>query len=157
MSGYTELVKLLKKVQASGGLNCDEASICDYQDMIGHSSIEQLKELSNGDYKEAFYRVYCLAYGVIVTLRFYCQNSTKIENVLRERDGYVCDIEDLQDKLNKAKAESDKNLDLFSKAHEGYIKVCQEKDDIQKALNLANDEIVRLKARLFDLMEKRID
>ena len=40
MKQYEDLVKLVKRVQATGGMDTDEASVCDYQDMIGHSSDE---------------------------------------------------------------------------------------------------------------------
>ena len=147
MKGYEELVKLLNKVQATGGLDVDEKSICDYQDMIGHSTQDQLRELANGNLKESFYRVYGHSYGTVEAIRFFTQNSNKMYDLLLERDGLKADLEIANKDIDKYMLESSKN-------YKAMIQERQEKEQAQDDLKKAQEEIIRLKARLFDLMEK---
>ena len=147
MKGYEELVKLLNRVQATGGLDVDEKSICEYQDMIGHSTQEQLRELANGNLKESFYRVYGHSYGTVEAIRFFTQNSNKMYDLLLERDGLKADLEIANKDIDKYMLESSKN-------YKAMIQERQEKEQAQDDLKKAQEEIIRLKARLFDLMEK---
>lgn len=154
MKEYKDLVELLKKVQATGGLDCDTASVCEYQDMIGHSTDDQLRELSNGTYKSAFYRVYGLAYGTCEAINFYMNHSEKVYNLLLEKDQYKCDFENMQDRLDTAMTETKKNFDTAQKMRDAWEAEKTEKENIKKELEKANEEIIRLKAKLYDLMEK---
>ena len=147
MKGYEELVKLLNRVQATGGLDVDEKSICEYQDMIGHSTQDQLRELANGNLKESFYRVYGHSYGTVEAIRFFTQNSNKMYDLLLERDELKADLEIANKDIDKYMLESSKN-------YKAMIQERQEKEQAQDDLKKAQDEIIRLKARLFDLMEK---
>lgn len=154
MKGYEELVKLLNKVQATGGLDVDEKSICEYQDMIGHSTQDQLRELANGNLKESFYRVYGHSYGTVEAIRFFTKNSDKLYDILAERDNAVIDRDEALEKLENQKQ---KIADNFLKAQNALDAAEEEKAARLKAeedLKKAQDEIIRLKARLFDLMEK---
>lgn len=154
MKGYEDLVALLKKVQTTGGLDCDQASICEYQDMIGHSTQEQLKDLSNGVYISTFYRVYGLAYGTTEAIKFYMKNSDKVYNLMLDRDSLKCDLEEMKDKYDKQVLESKKNFDTAQKMRDAWEAEKAEKENIKKELEAAHEEIIRLKARLFDLIEK---
>lgn len=154
MKGYEDLVALLKKVQATHGIDTDIESINNYSDMIGHSSVDQLKELANGVYKETFYRVYGLCYGTVEAIRFFTKNSDKIEAILRSRDEAICDLEDMQDKLKKADDETKRAWDKSLEMRSAWEAEKTEKENIKKELEKANEEIIRLKAKLYDLMEK---
>lgn len=154
MKQYEDLVALLKRVQATGGLDCDQASICDYQDMIGHSSREQLKELANGVYIETFYKVYGLAYGTVEAIRFYTKNSENIETLLYSRDSLQCDLEEEKEKTEKAKEEAKKNFDTAARMRDEWEKEKTEKENIKKDLEKAQAEIIELKAKLYDLITK---
>lgn len=154
MKNYEDLVELLKKVQATGGLDCDQASVCNYQDMIGHSTADQLRELANGVYSGAFYRVYGISYGTLESIKFYMQNSDKVYNILLERDGLKCDLEEEKEKTEKAKKEAAKNADLMCKARDEWEKEKTEKEKAQKELEKAQAEIIELKAKLYDLITK---
>ena len=146
MLGYQDLLKVVKKVQSTGGLDCDEKSICDYQDMIGHSAVEDLQELSRGEYKEAFYRVYGASYGVVEALKYYSKNSK-----------YICDmiekIDDIQYMLTKETEKAKKSHETAETFRQGYENSLNEIKDL-KALNEKQAaEIITLKARLYDLMQ----
>ena len=154
MKGYEDLVTLLKKVQATHGIDTDEKSVCEYQDMIGHSSQEQLKELANGVYKETFYRVYGFAYGTVEAIRFFTKNSDRIEAILRERNEAICDRDDMQDVLEKEKAAHQTATKNAKTLCDDLYDEKRNTERLQKELEAAQDEIIKLKARLFDLMEK---
>lgn len=154
MKQYEDLVKLLNKVQATGGLDVDETSICEYQDMIGHSTQDQLRELANGSLKESFYRVYGHSYGTVEAIRFFTKNSDKLYDILGERDELKADLEDLKDELKAQKSKTEENWDKAQKMHEAWMNEKAEKEQAQDDLKKAQEEIIRLKARLFDLMEK---
>jgi type II secretory pathway component GspD/PulD (secretin) len=71
---YESLEELLKEVQATRGLDTNIEFITHVQDLIGHSTEDQLYELSK-QYKETFYRVYDEAEGIESTLRFFASYS----------------------------------------------------------------------------------
>ena len=147
MKEYKDLVELLKKVQSEPGhtLATDEASICEYQDMIGHSSVEDLAELANGVYKETFYRIYGMAYGTIEAIRFHCQHGEKILDICRRNDELQADVEDLTDTLKKKQETAEKLQQGYQKALED-IKAAEDRATKLEAENIA------LKAKLYDLM-----
>lgn len=147
MKNYNDLVELLKKVQATGGLDLDQASICDYQDMIGHSSIEQLEELANGNYKESFYRIYDAAYGTMETLRFYINHGEKIQAIIEE-----CEYWQEQTKEAEEKARS--NFQSFEKYLNLHSKEKARNDGLKSVIKAKDQEIIELKAKLYDLMTK---
>lgn len=154
MKQYEDLVALLKKVQTTGGLDCDQASICDYQDMIGHSTADQLRELANGVYSGAFYRVYGISYGTLESIKFYMQNSNKVYDILLERDNAVIDRDEALEKLENQKQ---KIADNFLKAQNAMDAAEEEKAARLKAeedLKKAQAEIIELKAKLYDLITK---
>ena len=152
MKGYEDLVTLLRKVQATGGMDCDQESVCEYQDMIGHSTEDQLAELSNGSYKRAFYRVYGEAYGVIEAIQFYCNHGEKITKIIRQNDELNLDLEDLKEDIAK------KDALIFAKdqhINELISDIDKKSTDIKKVTERAEkaeQENILLKAKLYDLM-----
>lgn len=158
MKKYEDLVKLLKEVQRTGMMKTDSESVCNYQDMMGHSSEEQLSELANGDYRESFYRVYAESFGITETLRFYTRHSNCIEKIVLERDQLLCDLEtekELKDKYLTSTETLRKNLketsDALGETMEKLYSTEKEKDEIIKSQAA---EITELKAKLYDLMTK---
>lgn len=157
MKEYEDFVQLLKEVQGSCGhiLNCSNESICEYQDMIGHSSEEQLTELANGIYKETFYRVYGLAYGTCEALRFYVKHSEKINEILAKNSDLEADLE-----AEKFYREEDKKEIMRLKSL--CNQAAREKEENDKKLKKAEEEIKaqaeeikELKAKLYDLIIKK--
>lgn len=154
MKGYEDLVKLLQHVQATHGFDTDEKTVCDYQDMIGHSSEEQLTELANGAYKESFYRIYGCAYGTIEAIKFFTKHGEKILAMLSENADLKCDLEIAEDNAKK-------NFDLAEKNRQSWIEEKNRANNAEnqitekeKEIASLQDEIIRLKARLYDLIEK---
>lgn len=154
MKGYEDLVKLLKHVQATHGFDTDEKTVCEYQDMIGHSSDEQLTELANGAYKESFYRIYGCAYGTIEAIKFFGKHSEKILAMLDENANLKCDLEIAEDKAKK-------NFDLAEKNRQSWIEEKNRANNAEyqitekeKEITALQDEIKTLKAKLYDLITK---
>ena len=145
MKGYEDLVKLVKEVQTSGILNVDMQKICEYQDMIGHSSDEQLTELARGDYKEAFYRVYDLSYGITETIRFYYSHSAKIEELKYK-------VSELQADLEDAKKLSEDRFHTCEKFRDKYDDMLTKNNDMHKENERLTAENLTLKAKLYDMM-----
>lgn len=146
MVGYNDLVALLKRVKATRGLDTDEESVCNYQDMIGHSTDKELSELANGEYKSEFYWVYSTAYRIEDTLNFYVHHSDKIYQIRVENDDLKCTNEDLRAELSEVKRE-------LSEEYQLYATVNKEKCSLEKENADLKAEIIKLKARLYDLME----
>lgn len=148
---YNNLEELLKEVQATRGLDTNIEFITHVQDLIGHSTIDELHDLS-WQYKETFYRVYDEAEGVEATMRFFAEHSRFSTN--------------LQEQLAEAEADRDKYHALWKvekETAERHAESMQMDDKEIKKLKLkaAEDqatidklqkELISLKAKLYDLM-----
>lgn len=152
MKEYKDLVELLKRVQATGGLDCDNESVCAYQDMIGHSSIEQLEELANGNYKEAFYRVYGLAYGTIEAIRFHCKHGEKIKELFVTIEDYKAEVERGSFLLEEEKKKTLETAKERNELQRQYNEADRERTKLQEVKERLEAENQALKAKLYDLM-----
>lgn len=148
--------ELCRRVAATHMLDkLDDDTVVAYQDLIGHATMEENKELSNDPaLMETFYWIYGAAYGTVAAIKFYMQNSNKVENILAERDTYKADYEGLKEtkrllseQLETAKKNSETLCDKLYEAK-------QEIDDTLEKLKTKDAEIVELKAKLYDLMNK---
>ncbi len=152
MTGYKELMELVKGVQASGLLKVDEASIVEYQDMIGHSTEEDLKELSNGMYKEAFYRVYGAAAGVVEAIRFYHKHGQKMIDMR----GRIDDLEALVSQYKGINEDRDAKIEKWQEKAENmrqsWEKAEKEKAEAQARIAELEAEAQALKAKLYDMI-----
>lgn len=149
--------ELCRRVAATHMLDkLDDDTVVAYQDLIGHATMEENKELSNDSaLMETFYWIYGAAYGTMAAIKFYMQNSNKVENILAERDTYKADYEGLKEtkrllgeQLETAKKNSETLCDKLYEAK-------QEIDDTLKKLKTKDAEIVELKAKLYDAMQNK--
>lgn len=148
---YNNLEELLKEVQATRGLDTNIEFITHVQDLIGHSTIDELHDLS-WQYKEIFYRVYDEAEGIEATMRFFADHSKFSLN--------------LQEQLADAEADRDKYSYLLKMEKDARLQDCKERNQFQaeniKTTAAVNDlkheneelkkELTELKAKLYDLM-----
>lgn len=148
---YKNLEELLKEVKATRILDTNIDFIVHVQDLIGHSTVEELHNMSR-DYKETFYRVYDEAEGIEATMRFFAENSKFSEN--------------LQEQLAEAEADRDKYRALWkvmketAERHEESMK--QDENEIKKlklkatedqaTIDKLQNELTQLKAKMYDLM-----
>lgn len=156
MKNYNDLVTLINRTAATGGLDVTDAAICDYQDMIGHSSEEQLAELANGKQNETFYRIYGVAYGTIAAIKFYCKHSNKLAEIIEEHDEARLDAEEEAEKQKEAAERWEARYnEQFSRREEAEASGCRLIDEnvtLAKELEDERREITELKAKLYDLM-----
>ena len=153
------------------GLSSTQEDICRAQDIFGHSTIEELVDLANdigrndengnpdpkGTWssgrrgtRSTFYQIAFNIWNWEDATRFWNQHS----NPLKE----AADIAEAQ------RRETKKRLDQLNEAHEALRqkavkldedlnKYVQKEFEARAALKEAEAEIIRLKARLFDMME----
>ena len=148
---YNNLEELLKEVQATRGLDTSIEFITHVQDLIGHSTVDELHDLS-WQYKETFYRVYDEAEGVESTMRFFAEHS-KFSLGLQEQ---LADAEADRDKyqhLYKKESES-RDLDIkeLQELRGKYNKNLTELVNKQNEVDELKNELTALKAKLYDLM-----
>lgn len=148
---YNNLEELLKEVQATRGIDTSIEFITHVQDLIGHSTSEELHDLSR-QYKETFYRVYDEAEGIEATIRFYKFHSAWTE--------------DLQTRLAEAEADRDKFEFMYDNLKETLETTTTDfqdlqqrnKDNLKELVNKQQEidelkkELTTLKAKLYDLM-----
>lgn len=154
MLGYEDLVKTLKEVQATGIMDTKTETVCNYQDMIGHSTVGQLRELATGQHKETFYRVYCQACGVIETLRFYFENSEAITAYREQIADQEAEIESLHGRLDTAEEIRDHFIEEHGNACREWASASAEIKKRDAEIEALKREAIELKARLYDMMTK---
>lgn len=146
---------LCKRVAATGGFDTDNDSVIAYQDLIGHATMEENAELANEPaLMESYYRIYGVAYGTIAAIKFYMQNSNKVIDMDYQLNEYKASFE--------AKCKELEFANEKIKAREKEVeKLCENMEELKgkisgyKASITERDrEIMKLKAKLYDLMQK---
>lgn len=154
MKGYKELLETVKMIQATGGMDIGNDAVCEYQDMIGHSSIEQLEELAAGNCREAFYRLYDAAYGTISTLRFYWQHSEKAQALQEAAQAADRERMRIRDYAETADKELERRAKVISDQEDKIIEAEEKATAAEQRAKAAEAESIQLKAKLYDLMNK---
>lgn len=144
------------------GHDTDIESICHYQDVFGHSCEEDHEKAAEGEYKETFYRLYQEAYGTIAVINFDRKHSVYCRNLRDQIEALESDIDDhleVEKDLRQKIQSRDKDIaDAAAKLTELYREndtLKKEKYALAEAVAKCGNEIVRLKAQLFDTMEAR--
>ena len=158
-SPYEGLYHLLRR--CIHGHDTTTEAICHYQDVFGHSCYEDLEKASESEYKETFWRLYDEAYGTVAMITFYGQHSRYCRD-LRERiedlEAETEEHKDIEKDLRQKILSRDRDLvDASKTISDLRCEIASLKDGRRKdaeALADVGKEVVRLKARLFDLMEK---
>lgn len=149
--------ELCNRVARESGhiLDLHDEAVTEYQDLIGHATEEENTELCNDPaLNETWYRIYGVAYGTTAAIKWYLNHSNKIAEM-------QCDLEEYKAKVEKKteelKAAHDDSLTQFERAAnaENVIKeMKRDMDGTLKALKEKEEEIIQLKARLYDLMQR---
>lgn len=148
---YDSLEELLKEVKSTRGLDTNIEFICHVQDLIGHSSIEDLDRLSH-EYKHTFYWVYNTAEGIENTIKFFAEYSNYCNNLRAE--------------LSEAEADRDKFKFLWQEEEKKSLQYAKERNteqatniktgaalsDLEAKNKALEAELITLKAKLYDLM-----
>lgn len=158
-SPYEGLYHLLRR--CIHGHDTDIDSICHYQDVFGHSCEEDLEKAAEGEYKEVFYRLYDEAYGTVQMINFYSKHSAYVRHLHEQIDDLECRVEELKDdcaKIRQERQNRDNDIcDARARIEELKKNIeLQKKDNDELIKTIFRDaqEIMRLKAALYDMKEK---
>jgi chromosome segregation ATPase len=148
---YDNLEELLKEVQATRGLDTSIEFITHVQDLIGHSTIDELHDLS-WQYKETFYRVYDEAEGVEATMRFFAEHSKFSLNLQEQLADAEADRDKYQHLYKTEKESRDLDLKELQELRGRHNKNLTELVNKQREVDELKKELTTLKAKLYDLM-----
>ena len=148
---YENLEELLKEVQATRGLDTNIEFITHVQDLIGHSTIDELHDLS-WQYKETFYRVYDEAEGVEATMRFFAEHSRFSLNLQEQLADAEADRDKYQHLYKTEKESRDLDLKELQELRGRHNKNLTELVNKQREVDELRKELITLKAKLYDLM-----
>ena len=154
MKKYNTLEELLKEITSTRRFDIDTEAAIQYQDLIGHSNLQELGQLANGDYKEMFFNIYQVAYGTIEAIKFWAKHSNYCIDLRYEKDEATARKEIAEAELKARTDDYNTISGLLTNAN----KAIEEMHEVQKAAQIELDaqraEIVALKAKLYDLMTK---
>ena len=151
MKGYTELKDLLKEINRSGIIATDQASAVEYQDMLAQLTADQTRELANGELRRAYYRLYDVAAGTLNTIEHYMNTSDKVSAIIEERDAAEQEAEKAREEAKRTKAELEKGREAIATMHTAWMDEKNKNDELQAMLDSCAAEIMKLKARLYDM------
>ena len=144
---YKHLVELCKRTKATKGLDTSIDRVVEYQDMIGHSTENELADLSNSEYKKEFYWIYSTAYRIEDTINFYVNHSEKIAAMVNENI-------DLKDDLEEEKSKNVELSEKYKTAKNNYDNAFHENAVLKTTIEMLKSDIINLKAKLYDLSNK---
>lgn len=132
----------------------DNEAIVIYQDLIGHATVEENRDLANDPaLMETFYRIYGIAYGTVAAIKFYLTNSDKIAAMQADIEYNKDKVKRLETQLETERKTSkfwndkaDEYKDMFEESKCGM-------EETQKVLNDKDRLIMALKAKLYDLTQ----
>ena len=151
----TTIRDLVKRVARERRLDLNDEAIVQYQDLIGHATVEENQELANTpELMETFYWIYGAAYGTVAAIKFYLNNSDKIADLQCEKEEYKAKAEKTAKELETARGsikELEGQLKETKRDMDGTLK---ELDAYKGVVNTQDREIMKLKAKMYDLMEE---
>lgn len=147
LNSRMKINELINFINANGGamIATDVESVCMYQDIIGHSTIEENADASNGENKELFYRIYGIAYGTVAAIKFHCQYSNKICELIDTKN-------DFEAALDIKTAEVIQANKKISELIDEKNKLSFELADANNRLKGYENTVKELKVKLYDLM-----
>lgn len=151
--GKMKLRELTNEVARTGMLDVSEEKVLEYQDLIGHASVEENQSLLNSTLMESYLRIYGVAYGTNAALRYYLQNS----DAQREKDVKIAslerDIKARDKRIEELEDENTKYLQNISENSNLYNKLERERGEWEQNYHVLQEEMIKLKARLYDMLE----
>lgn len=151
-----KLEELLKEVARTGVIDISTTDkVVEYQDLIGHSTVQELRELANTTtLRDSFYRVYDVAYGIVATINFYTKNDDRIVQLAEAIADQEAETEK-GSKLIEDLREANKLLNENVKSLEKQLaEAKRDVEGMEYNLKAKDEEIIKLKARLYDLSER---
>lgn len=142
--------EIINKIKGDG-LSMQDEDICRVADILGHSTMEQLKKVANDD-TETFYwtlfHVWNWRDAVDFWNRYTNRNTAELGTLQSEYTQAKSAIKSLEEQLAIAKTNAQTECDQ-------YFKELRRANRLQEELHDKDQEICRLKAKLYDLMEEQ--
>lgn len=152
-SPYEGLFHLLRR--CIHGHDTTTEAICHYQDVLGHSCEEEHEKAAESGYRETFYRLYEEAYGVVATINFDRKHS-RYARELRERvDDLEATCEEQKTYIKVCEAKATDEVKRRGDVETKLRQATEEADRCKKHIHELEDEVIRLKAKLYDMMEEK--
>lgn len=133
------------------GFSIREEDICRAQDIFGHSTIEELAELAH-EHRDRFYFVAFKIWGWETATEFWNEHSNPDREKMNRLK--VRNVE-LEAELKKAEVATEANEELKAELLQKVNEIVQLKAKLScehEALEEKDQEIIRLKAKLYDMM-----
>ena len=156
MKAYKDIKTAKELIDQVGvhGISTKEEDICRAQDIFGHSTIEELDYLANEPKtRDYFYFIAFKIWSWEEATRFWNEHTNPEHKKLDELKDQAAI---LQARLNKAEDELKATKEKFATAQNRIIKdelARAERKSAEKELQEKEMEILKLKARLFDLLD----
>lgn len=147
--------ELTKEVARTGMLDISKEKVVEYQDLIGHTSVEENRELLNSTLMESYLRIYGVAYGTNAALRYYLNNSEAQLDRDRKISGLTKDIEGMCKKVSELEKENKELHDLNMENIQIIGKLERERDEWELRYHALEDDVIKLKAKLYDATQGR--
>lgn len=137
---------------ALNGISLNQEDRCRAQDIIGHSTVGELSELANsfaqvGNKSESsiFYFIIQNLWAIEDVIRFWNINSNPEHQ----------EVKKLREETQKLKEEKDRFSEAYESLLADYGNLKKELKQMKDESSRDTQEILSLKARLFDFMEQR--
>ena len=144
--------ELCNRVAATHMLDkMDDETVVAYQDLIGHATIEENRELANDPaLMETFYWIYGASYGTVAAIKFYMQNSYKVSDMKDELALAQATIEEKDKSIHALENAISKLTDKLNDTTELINTVKDKAESMDKLIEERDKEILTLKAKLYD-------
>lgn len=149
--------ELVNRVARESGhlLDMNDDAVVIYQDLIGHASVEENRELANDQaLNETFYRIYGVAYGTTAAIKFYLNNSDKIADMQCQMEEYKAAFDDKCKELKDTKEKLEIQTENAKTLNNQLYECKRDMDGTVQALEMVRRENMELKAKLYDLTAK---
>lgn len=154
---YDEIKNLNELVYSvkAHGLETDAESLCRVQDILGHSTQKELDDVANSVYRNELFFIMFRVWHYVDATRFFNRHNgvdyrydelkKEYDDLDKENQDYKAEISNLELQLENA----EKNLELLDQVE-------RKAKEAEVALESKDLEIMKLKARLYDLMMKEV-
>lgn len=137
--------ELIEEVRIHGFSTVQE-DVCRAQDIFGHSSVGELVEIASGSHQDTFYMVLFHIWNWRDATAFYNEHSNP-DNVKSLKN----ELSDCKVRLEATKEQVKKLGKAHTEALENNAKLGKSLDEFETENKKLEDEIIRLKAKLYDL------
>lgn len=149
------ILDLCKEVARTGSLDTSSEKAIEYQDVIGHSNTGTLEEVANTpELIESFYRIYGVAYGTPAAIKYYVEHSDRQMDQRQQLEDAKATLEKRDTRIKELEKAL---LDVERIVEENEVTLKEIRNEMKRndtAIKSAEDENIKLKAELYDLMKE---